>query len=784
MIVNNKQRFIGIGFLLVLLLAYLEISSALAAPWNWERLLSVDGLAAVTVYALLVLSGVYVVISNLRTPQAETNVSVKAGIFRWFIVAALILAATWVYLYSPWQKFLFRPWVQLLFAAGLVQVIRIIVQPNAGRDFSWSDLALAIAIFIFPRIVSDARAFPDLPILYRGMLAGGLMGTLVLAFALYHPFGVTLRRVMVAWREGLARARWAVIPVLWAAPILYHYAVGAENYILLPNLRFLVLLLSFWLAAYLACDERDRLVTPATLGVHLSVILFVFSVNARLLLVVDYPFSLSWSEGNRFYDYSLIFGQSLYNHDGVIVNPYSSPGRYGLWGILFLWEGLPIWAHRLWNVILHSLPPLLFAFFITRKLTPSSLRIMVMMWIAVFLVTLAPLHAPFVIASVILALFAFDESLVKRGISLVVSGLYVGISRWTWVFAPGALGALIDLLLFYPKREGSWLKRILPTIVLVLLGILPGLLPNLSAFHATASGESLTGQQPLLWYRLLPNDTLGPGVLFLALYYTAPLLILLAWWMISKRLQLDWLQMTAIWGALAGFFIVGLVISTKIGGGGDLHNLDMYLITLLTVMTLSLTILVREPPPMNWRPWAIGLVIFLGLLPLYGFTPFNPRADYHSRLDLADADDVEKSLLAIRAEVETAARQGEVLFMDQRQLVTFGYITGIPFISEYEKKYMMDQAMASNISYFEAYYRDLADRRFALIVTEPLRVVLKAEMGGMFSEENDAWVTWVSAPTLCYYEPLLTERSVGVQLLIPKSDPGDCALQLPQELLP
>lgn len=772
---SNKPLLMGIGILLAVLLAYFETASIWAASWNWERLLSVTGLAAVSVYVILLCAGVYALFSSLH---ANVKPKRSISILNWLVVGMLILIAAWIYLYSPWQEFLSRPWLQFLFAAGLAQLIQLLLDPKNSRDFGWRELALTLGIFIFPRVVHDMRAFTDLPWLYRGAMAGGFAVTVTLAFALYHPLGETIRHSLINLRTKIGRVRWLIAPLLWVAPILYHYGVGAENYILLFNTRFLVMLLSFWAAAYLTCQEPNRLVTPDALGVNFSVLLFASAVNARLLLVVDYPFSLTWSEGNRFYDYSLIFGQSLYDHDGVIVNPYSSPGRYGLWGVLFLWQGLPIWVHRLWNVVLHALLPLLFAIFITRKMMPSALRVMVMMWISLFLVTLAPLHPPFVLASVVIALFAFDESPVKRGISLVIAGLYVGISRWTWAFAPGALGALIDLLLFYPKRQGHWFKRLIPTIILTLLGVLPGLLPNLDAFHSTASGQSMTAQQPLLWYRLLPNDTLGPGVLFLALYYTGPLLILLAWWMLSKRLQLDWLQKTAVWGALIGFFGVGLVISTKIGGGGDLHNLDMYLITLLTVVSLSVTIIFRALQ-IQWTSWALGLVFFLALLPVYIFSPFNPGTAYSSRLELVDPGDVQEALEMVRAEVAKYSAQGEVLFMDQRQLLTFGYITDIPFVSEYEKKYMMDQAMASNAAYFESYYQDLADKRFKLIVTEPLRVVLKSELGGIFSEENDAWVVWVSSPTLCYYEPLLTERSVGVQLLVPKPGTQDCSSELP-----
>jgi len=134
--------------------------------------------------------------------------------------------------------------------------------------------------------------------------------------------------------------------------------------------------------------------------------------------------------------------------------------------------------------------------------------------------------------------------------------------------------------------------------------------------------------------------------------------------------------------------------------------------------------------------------------------------------------DVDKALVEIRSAVEDSSKLGEVLFMDQRQLLTFGYMPKIPFVPEYEKKYMMDQALASNAAYFRPYYQDLAKKRFTLIVTEPLKIGLKDV--GVFSEENDLWVKWVSAPTLCFYQPVMTERSVGVQLLVPRKEVTGC----------
>jgi len=135
--------------------------------------------------------------------------------------------------------------------------------------------------------------------------------------------------------------------------------------------------------------------------------------------------------------------------------------------------------------------------------------------------------------------------------------------------------------------------------------------------------------------------------------------------------------------------------------------------------------------------------------------------------------DVEKALDTINTKVNQAKFSGDVLFIDERQLLTFGYIMGVPLVSDYEKKYLMDQAMAGNINYFENFYQDLKDHRFSLIISDPIFIHEKDE-GDTFGEENNAWVKWVARPLLCYYQPLRTLPKVKVQLLIPRTSSSSC----------
>ncbi|MFN3492631.1 MAG: hypothetical protein ACK40V_10470, partial [Anaerolineales bacterium] len=306
--------------------------------------------------------------------------------------------------------------------------------------------------------------------------------------------------------------------------------------------------------------------------------------------------------------------------------------------------------------------------------------------------------------------------------------------------------------------------------------------------------------QPLLWYRLLPTDTYPLGILFGLLIATLPLIALLSYLIITNKWQLNLWQKLALLGPLAAFLAVGIIVSTKIGGGGDLHNMDMFLIGLMFTGVVA-----WEKAGKQWFneiPFApvwikINLVLFFalpGLFALGGMRSFAFAEDAawlavltdapnEKALDMIPSDAVVNNALdVIQEEVNLAVAQGgEVLFIDQRQLLTFGYITNVPFVPEYEKKILMNNALGSRQTYFQRFYEELAAKRFALIISEPLRVTVQ-DVVDRFGEENNAWVKWVSIPMLCYYDIKTTLREVNVQLLVPKPNPVDCSADLPVEL--
>jgi hypothetical protein len=223
-------------------------------------------------------------------------------------------------------------------------------------------------------------------------------------------------------------------------------------------------------------------------------------------------------------------------------------------------------------------------------------------------------------------------------------------------------------------------------------------------------------------------------------------------------------------------FLIGLVFTAVIAwqkGGGEwlTNNIDLSPVWVKLVLAL--------------------LLVLPGLQNLGQMRSFSSVKDTASLVTLTDAPNekslelypsrelTDHALETIREEIILAQSQnGAVLFMDQRQLLTFGYIKNVPFIPEYEKKILMNEALSSNANYFTGFYDDLAKHRFALIISDPLNTPIK-DSTFQFGEENNAWVKWISKPVLCYYDQKITLKEVGVQLLVPKSRLVDCSAQLP-----
>jgi hypothetical protein len=249
------------------------------------------------------------------------------------------------------------------------------------------------------------------------------------------------------------------------------------------------------------------------------------------------------------------------------------------------------------------------------------------------------------------------------------------------------------------------------------------------------------------------------------------------WAIQSKRWILDGWQILGVSAFSFVFAVGGLVASVKIGGGSDLHNLDVFIITVALLTAIAFHS-IRTENLLRWSAWPKGiqlLIVLAVLIPTWNIL----RETTITRTPSSTL--AQRKLTKIITEVDIAAAEGDVLFMDQRQLLTFGYIQDVPLVAEYEKKYLMEMAMASNASFFADFYQDLQEKRFKLIISHPLSVIYEGT-DDAFGLESDAFTRWVSAPILCYYEPKVTMKPPKVQLLVPRAGELDCSSVLPQEV--
>ena len=498
------------------------------------------------------------------------------------------------------------------------------------------------------------------------------------------------------------------------------------------------------------------------------------------------PFSLAWSEASRYYYASLWFSKQIY---GLAVPPsVLHPSRYLLQSLPFLLPNASLVLLRAWQVVLWILTTTLTSWLLARRLFTSgqkrSLLITLSMiaWAILFLFQ-GPVYYHLLVM-VILMLWGYDSKLTWRTLILVLlASLWAGISRVNWLPVPGLLAAGLYLMEVRVSDKPIW-RYLLPPAIWVLAG-------TAIAYASQAAYQSWSGNpqawfgssftSDLLWYRLLPNPTFPMGILPSAVLVSLPIIGLIMMRLDKRWHQYRLIRIFGLAGILSILFAGGVVVSVKIGGGSNLHNLDAYLTLLLVIGSYiyfdrffpdSPTRPVEDvqekvqPTPNNLRKSLEVILIVAALVfPLY-FTLSIGGTFPHPDFSKAQA-----ALKSINVTTYQAVKEGgEVLFISQRHLLTFDYIQEVPLVPEDELVFLMEMAMSDNAAYLDKFHDDVSHQRFAMIVSEPL-VIQYQGRNHSFGEENDAWVRRVSEPVLCYYEPATQLEAANVVLYTPRTTP-------------
>lgn len=612
----------------------------------------------------------------------------------------------------------------------------------------------------------------------------------ILSLGLFALTWSTQHERVLGWLEAAEKVtgplRWMALSTLLVALSGSSFILFRSYYIDLLRAQDWVRLLIFLLLALLGMNAL-KILRPAFSfpAAFLAVVLLqaaVYRVSLYLPDITDYPFAMGWSETSRFYWPSLFISKSIYGER--VPWPILHPSLHLALLPPYLIDA-PLWFHRFWQVAVRFLlVGLIVPALLSRlRIENTVVRWLFGLWIFVYLFTL-PLYLHLAVPLLIM-LWGFSSTNDRRTwVALIAASIWAGLSRLNWYPMPGMLA--LTLFLLETPIGGRWtvdggrwttvygLRSIVKPLAWFIVGTgtafitqriyiaLSGI-PDANNFYTSLSST-------LLWNRLWPNASYPLGVVPAAVIFSAPLWLTLAVSLWKRRSDWHPLRVALIGLALLGLFVGGVIVSLKIGGGADLHNMDAYAVLLLIVF--SYVLFARYIPengekavPVKFH-WSVAtlLVLVPAMLILQG----------KSALGSYDQAQAQAALTALQQRVDSVnAQGGEILFITQRHLISMGTLHDVDLIPEYEREELMEMAMSANEPYLDAFHTQLKQHRFAAIVVDPLTFNLVGE-GDAMGAENDAWTRYIAKRILCTYQQDKIFAAERIVIYVPQEGAQQC----------
>lgn len=536
-----------------------------------------------------------------------------------------------------------------------------------------------------------------------------------------------------------------------------------------------------WWAVLLAAASLKLAFRTTWLGgfaAALVILGVVYEVLIRFNAVTAYPLSMGWSEGSRYYYASLYFSRWIYGESFPLSTLH--PTRYLLQSIPFLFTNLGLPAHRFWQFLLWIGLTAGAAIAISKRVVSpgeNAFRWLLAGWFFLFLLRVG-VYYHLEVMVILPLMFVSMKHPWRSLVAVIVASAWAGVSRVNWFPVPAMIAVVIYLLemplgtferisfkrlMQYLSMPALWAITGLTSALIAQAGYIPlsGNADNLEAFASSFSSA-------LLWHRLWPNDSYGLGVLPATLIVSGPLLMVIIIGAILHWRALHPLRWLGLFIMILVLLIGSLVVSTKIGGGGDLHNMDAYAVLLAIVAGYFISGTVQtEPaePKVVIRPWTVYTYALVMPL-LFLFPLLSPYPRYKEGA-------IRPAYNQLVETVNTFGINGPVLFINERQLVTFGDVD-VALVPEYEVVTLMEMAMSNNRAYLDQFYSDLASHRFAAIIATKQNRAIKET--GPLAEENNVWNSRISPYILCYYAPVLhvDAEITNLEVYVPEAGAPDC----------
>jgi len=529
--------------------------------------------------------------------------------------------------------------------------------------------------------------------------------------------------------------------------------------------RFLVLWLTSLLAAFFLSQRKIGSVSNQALPTghwslnaghcflfSLLVLTALYNLASYLFMLAPTPYSVGWSEATRYYHASLLLSSRYY---GMSLPPfYQDLSRYVVEVIPLLLPHPSLVLERIWEYSLRFLMPAMTVALILRRLASAKhnriLYVALFLWGTLFILQ-GPVYFYLLPAAIPVLAFYHPDKPIQSILAILVASLWAGISRINWLPIPAMLA--IALYLLEVPVDRPLFRYLAPPMLYAIIGISVAYAARLwyaDISHVSSAMFNASFIQELLWYRLFPSALNSWGILPSALFMSAPLAAFFFSHLRAKHWH--WSRLLGLISILLLLFIGGIIVSAKIGGGNNLHNLDGFSVLYVTIgLYLLFARFTPDSDPASPYPSSVGpLTLSLAILAVTAFTtnavtPALPSLDRH-----------EASLARLQSLVdETVANGGSVLFITQRQLLTYGLITGVPLIPEWDNIDLMEYAITNYRPKIDEFRADIAAHKYDLIIG-PIPPGQLRESDSAFSEENNAWLKRVSIPLLRDYKVIAT----------------------------
>ncbi|MEI6288966.1 MAG: hypothetical protein WCP19_00910 [Chloroflexota bacterium] len=567
--------------------------------------------------------------------------------------------------------------------------------------------------------------------------------------------------------------------VIYPIIIFYPYfgnLIGRQT-----GMRFLLFWCTALFSAFILKIILPKIKFPAA-------ILCTILIQAAFLRILNYfpdistyPFSMGWSETSRFFYPSLFVSNMVYG--SFFSLPLQNPTLHLLLVPPYLLNSTLIF-HRMWQVLIRFLLVGLIVPSLFYRLKSSRILLgyrAIVSGIIVFLYLFSlPLYLHLAVP-VFMILWGFSSINYRQTwFWLIIASIWAGLSRINWYPVPGMLAAALYFLEI-PHKPGDRRYLLKPAAYILSGTAIAFLSINIYMSYSGLmnQGNFFTSlSSSLLWFRLLPNQSYYLGVLPAILLFSFPLwIIIFQYWRENKN-AVSQLPAVMIILELVILFLGGIVVSMKIGGGVDIHNMDAYGVLLIIISAYYLSTMLKfsDNAPNN-SPVPVGkptgfnffyVIASLIIIPAF-FSVQNVTSFYQF-----DKNQSQLTLNSIQKVVDSVnSKNGEILFITQRHLITMNMLHGVKLIPEYEREDLMEMAMSKNEPYLNRFRADMESHRFAAIIVDPLKYIYAGEQDAM-GAENNAWTRYVIKRILCSYQPEEIFSADRVAIYVPQTGENKC----------